>query len=324
MLPARSEPKAPGPQWDTYIHGSHNDTRDRIAVEFHSLPDFTCGFCEIRVAFPTACPFVVETEYTYSAQPRLRADVAALSRSRDVIALVEVILTSTPSDASFGRTRGRPIRRLRRDEPECHLLLTILLDTPWTGQSHPMVRTKMRNVRETVPRDHFRNKVGRLEEPVWRSLPRVRRQHSECTMESAGRSHRWHQSTGAGCNCRGRIPGIRGRGVLGDGCGRDALRIPESLTASRRTRVRPPSDWTQLSRRWKLRTGTEDLTSCSRLELPAGEPRAAVNLCTHGSQRIAPGSSAAWVRLREQRLGELPGVIASIIRCRGFRRERQA
>ena len=84
----------------TYIFGSHNDTRDRIAAEFHALPDFTCGFCGTRVTFPTESSLFVETEYTYSVEPRLRADVVALNRDRDVIALVEVILTSTPSDAA--------------------------------------------------------------------------------------------------------------------------------------------------------------------------------------------------------------------------------
>ena len=101
MPPARSEPKAPDPRWDTYLHGSHNDTRDRIATEFHSLPDFTCGFCETRVTFLIEYSFVVETEYTYSTVPRLRADVVALNMCGDVMALVEVILTSTPSDAAL-------------------------------------------------------------------------------------------------------------------------------------------------------------------------------------------------------------------------------
>ena len=97
----KSEPGPPGRGWDTLIHGRHDAVRDRIAARILKLPDFTCGFCGSLISFPTGYICRVETEYTYSSQPRLRADVAALGREDEVAAIVEVILTSRPSDEAL-------------------------------------------------------------------------------------------------------------------------------------------------------------------------------------------------------------------------------
>ena len=90
------------------MRGSHNDARDRIAAKFLALPDFTCGFCGTSVAFPGEAVAAAETEYTYSRAPRLRADVAALTAAGEVAAIVEVILTSAPSDEALAAHESLP------------------------------------------------------------------------------------------------------------------------------------------------------------------------------------------------------------------------
>lgn len=104
----RSEPRPPGPGWEALIRGSHDAVRDRIAARFLKMSDFTCGFCGSVILFPSGDICRVETEYTYSSRPRLRADVAALGGEHEVVAIVEVILTSRPSDEALAAHEDVP------------------------------------------------------------------------------------------------------------------------------------------------------------------------------------------------------------------------
>ena len=323
MLPARSEPKAPGPQWETYIHGSHNDTRDRIAAEFHSLPDFTCGFCEIRVAFPTACPFVVETEYTYSAQPRLRADVAALSRSRDVIALVEVILTSTPSDAALAAHEGVPfVAYVEMNQnaiycsPFCWTHRGLANLTPW---SVPRCEMCERPFHETISGTRWVD---------WRNL------YGEVCLECAASipNAQWRApgEVIGGTKAPGPDATVAG-GFLAFVDVEFWAMVWQGRAENPREPHGEPKDESATSQRLdsvEQALEAEDWDRGFDLLQPIGAPRWGAADCSKPLYAWQPENctrvSAAWVRLREQRLGELPGVIASIIRCRGFRRERQA
>ncbi len=72
----------------------HDMERDRIALNWDTLPEFSCAVCE------TSKPFLslvtIRTEVRFSG--RLRADVAALDISGRVIGVVEVVRSHPPSE----------------------------------------------------------------------------------------------------------------------------------------------------------------------------------------------------------------------------------
>ena len=320
--PEKSDPKAPGPGWNTYFCGSHNSTRDRIATDFHSLPDFTCGFCETRVTFPTESSPSVETEHTYSVEPRLRADVVALSRDRNVIALVEVILTSTPSDVALTAHESVPfVAYIEMNQnaiycsPSCWTRRGLSNLSPWSVPRCEMCERPFHETLSGTTWGDWENPYGDV-----------------CLECAAGIS-----------NAQWRSPGEVVGGTKAPG--------PDATVAERFLAFVDAEFWAMV---WEGRVANlrepdsglkDEIATAQRLDAverafdddewdrgfdhlqPIGAPRWGARDRSEPLYAWRPENCArvcaAWVRLREHRLGELPRVIASIIRSRGFRQHRR-
>ena len=74
---------------------SHDEVRDSIKQEYFYLPSLNCRFCKCKTPLPTDGVVSVVSEHT---QPPFRADIAALNRQGQVVAVVEVVNTNPPSE----------------------------------------------------------------------------------------------------------------------------------------------------------------------------------------------------------------------------------
>ena len=74
---------------------THNEVRDRIAQRYFNLPPLICQFCKHETPLPTNDVSRVVTE---RGNRQFRADVAALNRQGEIVAVVEVVNTNPPSE----------------------------------------------------------------------------------------------------------------------------------------------------------------------------------------------------------------------------------
>ena len=209
------------------MSGSHDAVRDRIAAKFLDLPDFTCGFCGSVISFPTGYVCSVETEYTYSSQPRLRADIAALGGVGEIAAIVEVILTSKPSERALAAHEDLPFvsyvemnQQAVYCSPFCWRNQGTENLCDWSVPRCDMCeRPFHQTFSETVWRDwdddsHYGlclECAAGITAAQWRSPGEV--------IGGTGIS-RWRR------HCRAEVPGVHGRGVLGVGLGGPG-KVPE-------------------------------------------------------------------------------------------------
>ena len=76
-------------------HSTHDELRDRIALEYFGLPPLSCRFCHSRTLLPKEGVSHVVTEHRHQS---FRADVASLDKSGRIVAVVEIVSTNPPSD----------------------------------------------------------------------------------------------------------------------------------------------------------------------------------------------------------------------------------
>lgn len=322
-LPDKIEPKPPGPGWDPYMRGTHDGVRDRIAAKFLVLPDFTCGFCGTIVSFPTEDISSVETEYTYSSQPRLRADVAAPGKVVGVAAIVEVVLTSKPSDEALAVHEGLPF--VAYVEMNQHAVYC----SPfcWRNQGTENLCAW------SVPRcDLCERPIHQtFSETVWTDWSDP---YGEVCLEcAAGISDaQWRSPNDVigGTEAPGRDATVAEKFLaftdaeFGASVWEGRVKYPsephgkskdESATAARLDQVEREFDEGEWDKGFELLQPIGASAWGARgdsVPLYAWEPENCARV------------SAAWIRLRDHRLSELPGVIADIIRRRGFRRDSYA
>ena len=102
----------------------HDRERDYIASNWRDVSPFTCAACQTERQLPERC--VVRTEATYGGG--LRADLAFLDASKNLLGVIEVIDTHSPSEQAFEMQeklsfayyrllgRGRSAKRQRFDD----------------------------------------------------------------------------------------------------------------------------------------------------------------------------------------------------------------
>lgn len=73
----------------------HNQVRDSISRRYFDLPPLRCRFCGHEAPLPTEDVFEVVTE---RGNRQFRADVAALNRHGEFVAVVEVVNTNLPTE----------------------------------------------------------------------------------------------------------------------------------------------------------------------------------------------------------------------------------
>ncbi len=78
--------------------GTHNEVRDTVAQEYFNLPPLNCRFCKYETPLPTEGVAHVVTEHTHRP---FRADVAALNRRGQVVAVVEIVNTNPPNEQTL-------------------------------------------------------------------------------------------------------------------------------------------------------------------------------------------------------------------------------
>ena len=319
----KSESRPPRPGWNSLMHGSHDDVRDRIAAEFLKLPDFTCGFCGSVLSFPTGDIRRVESEYTYSSKPRLRADIAALGDEDEVAAIVEIILTSRPSDEALAAHEDLPFIayvELNQQAVYCSPFC-------WTYRGRESLCDW------SVPR------CDMCERPFhqtfsWTTWTDWSDPYGEVCLEcAAGISDAQWRSPGeviGGTQAPGRDATVADRFL--------AFADAEFWASVWEGRANYPSEPYGKPRDESATTARLDQVESAfdegewdrgfELLQPIGAPGWGAVEGDAPLYAWEPGNcarvSAAWIRLREHRLSELPDVIADIIRRRGFRRDSYA
>ena len=306
------------------MSGSHDAVRDRIAAKFLDLPDFTCGFCGSVISFPTGYVCSVETEYTYSSQPRLRADIAALGGVGEIAAIVEVILTSKPSERALAAHEDLPFVSY----VEMNQQAVYCSPFCWRNQG-------TENLCDwSVPRCDMCERPFHqtFSETVWRDWDDDSH-YGLCLECAAGITAAQWRSPGEVIGGTGSPGGDatvaqrflaftdaefwasvwEGRAKYPSepyGKPRD-----ESATAARLDEVESAFDAERWNRGFDL---------LQPIGAPGWEARDdAAPLYAWEPQNCAR-VSAAWIRLRDHRLSELPDMVADIIRRRGFRLDSHA
>lgn len=318
-----SEPRSPGPGWDRIIHGWHDDVRDRIATRFLKLPAFTCGFCGSLISFPTADISRVASEYTYSSQPRLRADVAALGDEDEVAAIVEVILTSRPSDEALAAHEDLPFvayvelnQQAIYCSPFCWRNRGRESLCDWSVPRCDMCERPFHQTFSWATWTDWADLVGEV-----------------CLEYAAGTPDAQWRSPAeviGGTQAPGRDATVADRFL--------AFADAEFWASVWEGRAKYPSEpygkprdeGATAARLDQVENAFEKGEWDSGFELlqPIGAPgwgavEGDASLYAWEPQNCAR-VSAAWIRLREHRLSELPAIVADIIRRRGFRRDSYA
>ena len=322
-LPDKIEPKPPGPGWGAYMRGTHDDARDRIAAKFLVLPDFTCGFCGKLISFPIGNISRVETEYTYSSRPRLRADVAALTAMGEVAAVVEVILTSEPSDEARVVHEGLPFvtyiemkQRAVYCSPFCWTNRGQVNLCPWTVPSCEMCERPFHRTFTGTKWTDWSDPIGEVCIECAAGIPNAQ-------WRAPGELIGGTEPPGSTASIASRFKAF----VDAEFCAmvwEGRARYPsephgkpkdESATAARLDQVESAFSAGQWDSGFELLQPIGATAWGARDDsapLYAWEPENCARV------------SAAWIQLREQRLSELPDMIANIIVRRGFRRDSYA
>ena len=89
---------------------AHDEERDRIASTWADLPPFRCEACQAECEFPAS--FAVHTEVRFDGS--LRADVAALDGAGNIVGVVEVVRSHPPSERSLASQRNLDFAFYRR------------------------------------------------------------------------------------------------------------------------------------------------------------------------------------------------------------------
>ncbi len=322
-LPDKIEPKPPGPGWDAYMRGTHDGVRDRIAAKFRALPDFTCGFCGTLTSFPTEDISGVATEYTYSSQPRLRADVAALGKVDEVSAIVEVVLTSKPSDEALAAHEDLPLvayiemnQQAVYCSPFCWRNQGTENLCAWSVPRCDLCETPVHQTFSGTVWMDWSDPYGRvclecaagISDAQWRAPGEViggtEAPGRDATVADKFRAFTDAEFWASVWEGRTMHPS-EPRGKPKD----------ESATAARLDQVESAFDAGQWDSGFELLQpiGAPGWGAVeSESPLYAWEPENCARV------------SAAWIWLRDHRLSELPGIIADIIRGRGFRQDSYA